>query len=186
MITKIGNKDAFNPITTDGKTAVVMWAYQPILDKDGNETLKGSWKVEVFKTMPTLERVKDMILSYYNSKIDEKILSGMEWNGMKVWLSSENQFNYKAAYDIAVQTNGGNLPVVFKFVISVSLKPKITQLSLPTSSLISTLAPSNVPKVIAPLIMNFILPVPEASFPAVEICSEISAAGIMISAFDTS
>ena len=115
MITKIGNKDAFNPITTDGKTAVVMWAYQPILDKDGNETLKGSWKVEVFKTMPTLERVKDMILSYYNSKIDEKILSGMEWNGMKVWLSSENQFNYKAAYDIAVQTNGGNLPVVFKF-----------------------------------------------------------------------
>lgn len=115
MITKVGNKNVFKPITTDGKTAVVMWAYQPILDNIGNETSKGKWMIEVFKTMPTIEKVKDMILSYYNSKIDEKILSGMEWNGMKVWLSSENQFNYKAAYDIAVQTNGSNLPVVFKF-----------------------------------------------------------------------
>ena len=32
-----------------------------------------------------------------------------------VWLSTENQFNYKAAYDLAVQTNGANLPQVFKF-----------------------------------------------------------------------
>ena len=28
--------------------------------------------------------------------------------------SSENQFNYKAAYDLAVQTGGQNLPVTFK------------------------------------------------------------------------
>jgi hypothetical protein len=34
---------------------------------------------------------------------------------MKIWLSTENQFNYKAAYDLAVQTNGANLPIVFKF-----------------------------------------------------------------------
>ena len=34
---------------------------------------------------------------------------------MPVWLSSENQFNYKAAYDLAVQTSGSNLPVTFKF-----------------------------------------------------------------------
>lgn len=34
---------------------------------------------------------------------------------MSVWLSSENQFNYKAAYDLAVQTGGQNLPIVFKF-----------------------------------------------------------------------
>ncbi len=115
MITKVGNKNTFKPITTDGKTAVVMWAYQPLLDSSGYETPNGKWVMEVFKTIPTLQQVKEMILSYYNSKIDEKILSGMEWNGMKIWLSSENQFNYKAAYDIAVQTNGGNLPVIFKF-----------------------------------------------------------------------
>ena len=34
---------------------------------------------------------------------------------MKIWLSSENQFNYKVAYDLATQTNGASLPVVFKF-----------------------------------------------------------------------
>jgi hypothetical protein len=34
---------------------------------------------------------------------------------MPVWLSSENQFNYKAAYDLAVQTGGATLPVTFKF-----------------------------------------------------------------------
>ena len=40
------------------------------------------------------------------------------------------------------------------------------------------LAPSSVPIVSAPFIANFMLPVPEASLPAVEICSETSAAGI--------
>ena len=34
---------------------------------------------------------------------------------MPVWLSMENQFNYKAAFDLAVQTNGDSLPVTFKF-----------------------------------------------------------------------
>jgi hypothetical protein len=33
--------------------------------------------------------------------------------------------------------------------------------------------------------MNFMLPVPEASLPAVEICSDTSAAGMMRSASDT-
>ena len=32
-----------------------------------------------------------------------------------VWLSTENQYNYKAAYDLAVQTGGETLPVTFKF-----------------------------------------------------------------------
>ena len=38
-------------------------------------------------------------------------------------------------------------------------------------------APSMVPSVMAPFIMSFMFEVPEASMPAVEICSEISAAG---------
>ena len=32
-----------------------------------------------------------------------------------MWLSQENQYNYKAAYDLAVQTEGKTLPVTFKF-----------------------------------------------------------------------
>jgi hypothetical protein len=34
---------------------------------------------------------------------------------MPVWLSTENQFNYKAAFDLATQTGGKSLPVTFKF-----------------------------------------------------------------------
>ena len=64
-------------------------------------------------------------------------------------------------------------------------RPKMKAFSSPTSSTISTLAPSMVPRVTAPLSMNFMLPVPEASLLAVEICSEISAAAMMISALET-
>ena len=57
----------------------------------------------------------------------------------------------------------------------------MTQCSMPTSRQISTLAPSIVPRVMAPLSMNFMLLVPLASVPAREICSLTSEAGIRIS-----
>jgi hypothetical protein len=62
-------------------------------------------------------------------------------------------------------------------VISSTVLPNRKKFSLPTSSRISTLAPSRVPMVRAPFMANFMLPVPEASLPAVEICSERSEAG---------
>ena len=50
---------------------------------------------------------------------------------------------------------------------------------------ISTFAPSRVPMVSAPFSASFMFPVPEASLPAVEICSERSAAGMIFSARET-
>ena len=41
------------------------------------------------------------------------------------------------------------------------------------------LAPSRVPMVSAPFSASFMLPVPDASMPAVEICSDRSAAGMI-------
>ena len=91
------------------KDYFVRWDFQT--DENGDVTFQ-----EVkFPYKPTLEIIKDIILDVENLKVDAKILEGFEWNGMKVWLSSENQFNYKAAYDLAAQTNGGSLPVTFKF-----------------------------------------------------------------------
>lgn len=89
------------------------WDVRPILG-DGNPQEVTFLEAE-FLHKPTIQEIKDTVLSWINSEIDEQIISGFEWNGMKVWLSSENQFNYKAAYDLAVQTSGANLPVVFKF-----------------------------------------------------------------------
>jgi hypothetical protein len=48
-----------------------------------------------------------------------------------------------------------------------------------------TFAPSQVPMIKPPFITNFMFEVPLASVPAVEMCSLISLAGMMISALET-
>ena len=68
-----------------------------------------------FDHKPTEGEIKQTVVSWINEQTDQAILSGVEWKGMPVWLSSENQFNYKAAHDLAVQMNGATLPVKFKF-----------------------------------------------------------------------
>ena len=68
-----------------------------------------------FLHKPTIDEIKSFVLGVENQNIDDAIVSGFRWKDIPVWLSSENQFNYKAAYDLAVQTNGSSLPVTFKF-----------------------------------------------------------------------
>ena len=51
---------------------------------------------------PSLEKIQDLIYDWYNKQTDKAILSGFVWKDMPVWLSSENQFNYKAAFDLAM------------------------------------------------------------------------------------
>ena len=95
---------------------------EKVIGEDGNPIIAG-WEetdlcsalVEAFHEKVTESAVRSRLAKYYDSITDWKILSGFEWRGMKVWLSMENQFNYKAAYDLAVQTNGASLPVTFKF-----------------------------------------------------------------------
>lgn len=70
---------------------------------------------EDFNHKPSTEEVRNIIVGYYNRIIEDKILQGFKWNDTTVWLSTENQFNYKAAFDLAVQTGGASLPVTFKF-----------------------------------------------------------------------
>ncbi|MBQ8709397.1 MAG: hypothetical protein IJ550_02280 [Bacteroidaceae bacterium] len=67
-----------------------------------------------YKHLPTAEELKTDIEDTVNASTDEKILTGFSWNGKNVYLSSENQFNFKAAYDLAVQSGGTTLPVKFK------------------------------------------------------------------------
>lgn len=74
-----------------------------------------SFEEQTIKHKPSLKEIKDIIYNWYNEQTDKAILSGFTWKDMPVWLSSENQFNYKAAYDLAAQTSGLSLPVKFKF-----------------------------------------------------------------------
>ena len=87
------------------------------VDEEGNktETQLGTWMETWLSGKPSIEQVKGIILDAMNKEIDQKILSGFVWKDMSVWLSSENQFNYKAAYDLAVMSQGKSLPITFKF-----------------------------------------------------------------------
>lgn len=111
---KIGNKQDFTPIKTvetlQGLKYVISWGYEAISENFGR------WNVVYLNdTYNTFSKIKEYILDQYNKEIDKKILNGFKWNGYDVWLSSENQFNYKAAYDLAIQMQGATLPVTFKF-----------------------------------------------------------------------
>ena len=90
---------------------IVRWDCKP-LPEGGNMVV---WAEEMLYNKPTESEMKRMINGYYNGITDRKILQDFTWRGMPVWLSDENQRNYKAAYDLAVQTGGETLPVVFKF-----------------------------------------------------------------------
>ena len=113
-------KIEFQPVKKiNNNTFIIMWDYQPILSINSKgeeiETPLAIWQEKTFLYKPTLNEVKSLILEFYNEQITNKILSGFEWNNMKVWLSHENQINYKTIYDLAIQTDGQNLPVVLKF-----------------------------------------------------------------------
>ena len=84
-------------------------------DVQEHEDDSADYMEEEFDHKPTDEETKAIVIVWYNRQIDQAILSGFEYEGNLVWLSSENQFNYKAAYDLAVQTSGATLPVTFKF-----------------------------------------------------------------------
>lgn len=94
----------------------VRWDIQPETGEDADKQLVSYYETEiVMLRKPNINDIKQAVLEGVNRMIDEKIISGFVWNDMPVWLSSENQFNYKAAYDLSVQTGGQTLPVLFKF-----------------------------------------------------------------------
>ena len=70
--------------------------------------------------LPSIEQVRKAVEDDINAQTDAKIISGFVWtpkaggDPIPVWLSTENQFNFKSAYDLAVQKQGATLPVTFK------------------------------------------------------------------------
>lgn len=99
QIIKIGNKN---------------WLLIYGFGKDDDDAETGyNWRKN-YDHEPTEAEVKADIETLVNAQTDAKILTGFVWNGINVYLSSENQYNFKAAYDLAVQLSGSILPVTFK------------------------------------------------------------------------
>ena len=107
-----GKKTSFAPIREDGSRITICYGLKKL-----NGDLYEWYEVYLPKkqmSQLTFADVKDAIIQDINRRTDEKILSGLVWQDNPVWLSQENQFNFKAAYDLAVQTKGATLPVTFK------------------------------------------------------------------------
>lgn len=112
-------KSKYVPLSPMGRRWKLHFGLEPYyeVDEEGNktETNLGTWTEMWLSGKPSIEQVKGIVLNAMNKEIDQKILSGFIWKDMSVWLSSENQFNYKAAYDLAVMSQGKTLPTIFKF-----------------------------------------------------------------------
>lgn len=105
--------ECINPVKDKWR---VRWDIQKNVATESNPNASGVNYEEVeFSRKPSIDEVKKVIISWYNERIDEAILKNFVWKDLPVWLSMENQFNYKAAFDMAVLTNGKSLPVKFKF-----------------------------------------------------------------------
>lgn len=72
-----------------------------------------AWR-KYYDHKPTEDELKADIETLVNGLVDKRILGGFAWNGKPVYLSTENQMNFKAAYDLAVQTSGATLPMKMK------------------------------------------------------------------------
>lgn len=83
-------------------------------DVQKNEDGSADYMEHQFLHKPSLAEIKSVINNFYNEQTDANILSGLQYDGQMVWLSAENQANYKAAYDLAVQTQGESLPYKVK------------------------------------------------------------------------
>lgn len=118
MIRVTKNKSDFIPLRHVFNGVIIAFNYEPFyeyVDAEKVETDVATWTEAIIYPKPSLNEIKDFILGVINENTDKKILSGFKWKDMQVWLSSENQFNYKATYDLAVMKESDVLPVVFKF-----------------------------------------------------------------------
>lgn len=103
-----GATEAHNSLTRVGREK-----YELIYGH-GEDAMGGyDWR-ERYDHKPTQDEIRATIEGHINQQTDARILSGFVWDGVSVWLSKENQMNFKAAYDLAVQTEGRTLPVKLK------------------------------------------------------------------------
>lgn len=107
-----GLKTEYTPLREGRGRIIVSYGYEEV------DNIHATWyEVNYYtKQHPTVtyDEIKRDVIDDINHNTDEKILNSFIWNDIRVWLSTENQFNFKAAYDLAVQTNGSNLPIKFK------------------------------------------------------------------------
>ena len=117
-----GKKTDFAYIREDASRLIVGYELKRLEGENPHDLYEWN-EIDFYKKQMAawgLDVVKQAIINDINAQTDARIQSGMVWtpkaggNPIPVWLSKENQMNFKAAYDLAVQKQGATLPVTFK------------------------------------------------------------------------
>lgn len=74
-----------------------------------------SYKSFIIKKKLTPIQIVNLIQNVIDDETSYNIINLFKWNGYSIYLSKENQMNYKNALDLAIMTNGESLPITFKF-----------------------------------------------------------------------
>lgn len=101
----IGNKNT--PLLEIYNRMTNLWSVR--WDKKEQDDGSYSFYGEIIDHKPTLEEIKELVYNQINEEVKENIYSGFKYKGNTVYLSLENQLNYKAAFDLET------VPITFKF-----------------------------------------------------------------------
>ena len=74
---------------------------------------------------PSLEQIKDAVISDINARVKDNIISGFLWNGKPVWLSEENQMNFAqgvAPVTLKIGEESDRTPIYNNFETAKQLK----------------------------------------------------------------
>jgi len=91
-----GDINSYSPVYVYGKRTAVCYDYEEVGDEQ-HATWYEIYFTQNHSVYPNLDSIKTAILSDINARTDYKILTEFEWNGVKVWLSEENQKNFSEA-----------------------------------------------------------------------------------------
>ncbi|MBR4314218.1 MAG: hypothetical protein IKP66_04835 [Lachnospiraceae bacterium] len=114
-----GQINSYSPIRDDRSRIVVCYGKEDI------DATNAIWYEIYFdKTTHSFEEVRDAIIADIDAQTDAKILDGYQWTilhgddagkTINVWLSKENQSNFKAKHDTATQyPQLTTYPIVYK------------------------------------------------------------------------
>lgn len=68
---------------------------------------------EMYPAKPTLAQIKATIYTWFNEVAKDAIMGTFLWRGVQLWLSTENQSNYAAAYSM-LQAGVQLLPITLR------------------------------------------------------------------------
>lgn len=93
------------------------------IEKDAPKSY--SYRSHLFDHQPSHQEVCDLLYGAINDACDQAILQGGSYTTLeerphscRLWLNQQNQFNWKAIYDMAKHSGGANLPAIIKLGIT--------------------------------------------------------------------